>query len=72
MCECSLCNLSRKINKFFPNLNTEQSDVIDELWNRMECAEVDLEIIEAKNNGSWPVMGIKQLKNSACQILMII
>lgn len=53
-CQCNTCLLSRRIQKHFPDMTPDQRAVINELWNRMECAELDLNVIEAKKDGSWP------------------
>lgn len=53
-CHCGTCDLSRRIQKYFPDMTPDQRSVIDELWNRMECAELDLNVIEAKKDWSWP------------------
>jgi len=69
-CECKDCNLANRIHEFFPDLSECQRAVIDELWNRMECAEMDLAYETAIRDGSWPVMTITGLNNFAAQILM--
>ncbi len=54
-CQCETCLLSRRIQKFFPDMSADQKSVINELWNRMETAELDLNVIQAKKDGTWPV-----------------
>lgn len=53
-CQCDYCLLSRRIQKYFPDMSPDQRAVIDELWSRMECAELDLNVIQAKKDGTWP------------------
>lgn len=54
-CECSLCQLSRQLTPICEKLTKEEQKVIDILWSRMECAELDLDVKEAKEKGWWPV-----------------
>lgn len=53
-CSCDLCQLSAKIRAERPYMNPATLEVVNELWNRMAAAELDLEVIEAKQKGNWP------------------
>jgi hypothetical protein len=57
-CNCETCKLSPKLRKFEKSLSPKQNEafreIFDAVWNRMEMAEMDLGVIEAKIEGTWP------------------
>ncbi len=69
ICNCADCLLAKKIEQFFPDRSECQRAVLDELWNRMECAEMDLAYEAAIRDGSWPHATVTGLNNFVCQIL---
>ena len=57
-CTCWSCKLSPKIRKFEQSLDADKliafREIFDEVWDRLEAHEMDLGVLEAKIDGSWP------------------
>lgn len=57
-CNCWSCKLSPKIRKFEKSISEAQKKafrkIFDEVWNREEASSTDLNVLEAKLEGSWP------------------
>ncbi len=63
-CNCWSCKLALKIQKFDESLTLEQHkmfrEIFDEVWNEMEAASMDLEVLNAKVEGTWPKSDSKE------------
>lgn len=58
-CQCWCCQwFSPRVKKLRATLKDEQlkqfDELLDELWNRYESAELDLDVLHAKIEGTWP------------------
>jgi len=57
-CQCWSCKLSPKIRKFEKSISEAQKkafrEIFDEVWDREEASSMDLNVLEAKIEGSWP------------------
>ena len=57
-CQCWSCKLSPKIRKFEKSLSASQQksfrEIFEEVWDREEASTMDLNVLEAKIEGSWP------------------
>jgi len=57
-CKCWSCKLSPKIRRFEKSLSAFQQKefrkLFNEVWDREEAASMDLNVLEAKIDGSWP------------------
>lgn len=42
MCDCDICQLSRRISAEKPNMTPETLSIVRHLWNLWEAAETDL------------------------------
>lgn len=58
ICNCEYCKLSNRITalqlKLPPELAEEYKDITNILWEGMESAELDLNVLNAKIQGTWP------------------
>ncbi len=53
-CTCHVCELIGKIKSLEEKATEEESVALNEMWNRMEAAETELEVQELKEKGEWP------------------
>jgi hypothetical protein len=57
-CKCWSCKLSPKIRRFEKSISESQKKsfrkIFNEVWDREEASSMDLNVLEAKIEGSWP------------------
>ena len=53
-CNCETCRLIKVLRAIRFKCIPDECAALNELWERMECAEMDLDVAEAKRRGEWP------------------
>ena len=52
-CNCETCRLSRCLTRIVKKCTQREKAALEVVWNRMECAETELEWIKSKSKRSW-------------------
>lgn len=59
-CSCELCRLSRCLTRINKKLKPPEQACLNTLWDRMECAEQELDMLKfaAEEDGRVEILGV--------------